>query len=605
MASRTFGWVQNPGDLKKLKKVVSVFQPGSADNIWLRKERLPLLLQYELLSKNDYDSFLSELSKPDIVIDYNLLKGKGSGGGSRKDAICTGIVQAVIDAQSTRTYKDASGNSITIKKPYTDDWSAEGYIRWAISCGLLVYIKSEDKCRITPCGSYLADTPDSSVQEKEALTLALLSYPPVIRILSLLKEQDDQTKFDLGSRLGFKGEMGFTSLPRGVYLCDYCEAGSPAEKSVVKSNDEGDSDKYARGIASWLLQMGWVETSNKKVTDYYRGHSYTALLQTYSITRAGEKALVRAKGNSSNPRLSRVVMFEMLASNKAPGSNYLRYQRACLLKAFSSTEKTLEQLQTALKAYDPDITADTIRDHINGLISIGIDISVKNNKYRLHDKIEKLEIPSRSDCVKEDINDLKDRVRGRLKTLDHKYLVLIDLAYSGASSKARKNADAREFEIQTAELFTRELSFNGMRLGDSNKPDVIISYGNKGTIIDNKSYQNGFSIDTGCKDEMGRYIKENMMRSSTLNANKWWDNFDPGITDYTFLFITSYLKGKFVNQLEYLSEANDGIKGAAVSVENLLYLSEGIKSGKISHEDFYNSFQNKEMIFTDIFCDTP
>ncbi|MBD5455451.1 MAG: restriction endonuclease [Lachnospiraceae bacterium] len=598
MASRTFGWVQNPGDLKKLKKVVSIFQPDSVNNIWLKRERLPLLLQYDLISKNDHDRFLSELSKPDIVIDYNMLKGKGAGSGSRKDAKCTGIVQAVIDAQSTQTYKDASGDSITMKKPYTDDWSAEGYLRWAISCGLLEYIKSDDKCRITPLGSRLADTVDSSVQEKEALSLALLSYPPVIRILSLLMEQDAQTKFDLGSQLGFKGEMGFTSIPQGMYLCDYCEAESPAEKSTVKSNDEGDSDKYARGIASWLGQMGWVETSNKEVTDHYRGRRYTALLQTYSITRAGEKALIKAKGNSSNPRLPRVVMFEMLASNKAPGSNYLRYQRASLLKAFSTSEKTLEQLQKALKGYDPDITVDTIKDHINGLISIGIDISVKDNKYRLLDKIEKLEIPARSACVKENINDLKDKIRGKLKTLDHKYLVLIDLAYSDASSKTKKNADAREFEIQTADLFTGELAFSGMRLGDSNKPDVIISHGDKGTIIDNKSYQDGFNISAGCRDEMSRYIKENIMRSPALNPNKWWENFDPKVTDYTFLFITSYLKGQFANQLEYISVAHGGIKGAAISVENLLYLSEGIKSGKIRHEDFYNSFHNKEMIFT-------
>ena len=60
--------------------------------------------------------------------------------------------------------------------------------------------------------------------------------------------------------------------------------------------------------------------------------------------------------------------------------------------------------------------------------------------------------------------------------MDHKYLVLVDLAYSDASTKGKKNADAREFEIQTAELFTRELNFSGMRLGDANRPDVIISY---------------------------------------------------------------------------------------------------------------------------------
>ena len=503
----------------------------------------------------------------------------------------------MIDAQSLHTYTNTSGNTITIKKPYTDDWSAEGYLRWAISCGLLEYVKISDQCRITDLGIKLANAADDSPQEKDTLSEALLSYPPVIRILNLLKDQNNQTKFDLGSKLGFKGELGFTSLPQAVYICDYGEAPSSSERAKVKSNDEGDSDKYARGIASWLLQMGWIETSNQTVTDTYRGRTYTAPIQTYSITRAGEKALIKAKGNSRNPRLPRIVMFEMLASNKAPGSNYLRYQRACLLKAFSATEKTLVQLQNTLKGYDLDMDLSAIKDHISGLQAIGIDISVKGNKYRLHDKIKNLDIPARSICIKDNVNDIKDRVRKKLKTLDHQYLILIDLAYSDAASKTRKNADAREFEIQTAKLFTKELSFQGMRLGDSGKPDVIISWDSYGTIIDNKSYKDGFNISAGSRDEMSRYINENRMRSSTLNPNVWWVNFDPKVKNFTFLFVTSYLKGNFENQLKYISAANGGIKGGAINVENLLYLSEGLKSGKLTPVDFYGNFNNKEMLF--------
>ena len=215
---RTFGWVQNPGDLKKLKKVVGIFQPGSAENLWLTGIRLPLLLRFELISNADYTLFVSELSKPIIEIDYGTLKGKGSGSKSRKDALCTGIIQAVIDAQQNKTYIDAAGIKEIFKKPYTDDWSAEGYLRWAISCGLIEYISAVDKCKITPLGTQLANSADNSSEEKEALSKALLSYPPVIRVLTLLKEKDKQTKFDLGSRLAFKGEMGFTSIQQAVYL---------------------------------------------------------------------------------------------------------------------------------------------------------------------------------------------------------------------------------------------------------------------------------------------------------------------------------------------------------------------------------------------------
>lgn len=595
---RTFGWVQNPGDLKKLKKVVGIFKAGSAENLDLVSNKLPLLLTYGLISNDDYNDFIAELNKTDIEIDYSKLKGKGSGSRTRKDAICTGIIQAIIEAQQNKTYSDVAGNSITIKKPYTDDWTAEGFLRWAISCGLLEYVKDDDKCKITPLGEELANAPDNSPAETEALTKALLSYPPVIRILSLLEAQDEQTKFDLGSKLGFKGEMGFTSMPQDAYLCDYCEATTAGERTNVRSNEEGDSDKYARGIASWCMQMGWVESNQKDVTETYRRKSYTAKLQTYSITRKGEKALIKARGNSSNPRLARVLMFEMLASNKVSSANYLRFVRACIIKALTSSDKSTDQLKKALKGYELDVDDTAIKDHIEGLISIGLEITENAGKYRLLDKIECLEIPARTECVKDNVVDIKDRVRNKLIHLDHKYLALIDLAYSDAASRAKKNADAREFEIQTADLFTKELSFNGQRLGDSRKPDVIISYGLDGTIVDNKSYKDGFNISRTCADEMSRYINENNLRQKSLNPNEWWKNFDSTITAYTFLFITSYLKGQFEDQLEYVSNANGGIKGAAIGVESLLYLSEEIKAGRISHADFYSNFNNKEMIYT-------
>ena len=144
--------MQNPGDLKKLKKVVGIFKSGSLENSDLINAKLPLLLTYDLISTYDYNSFTTELTKSDIIIDYSRLKGKGSGFGRRQDAICTGIIQAVIEGQQNKTYTDSAGNSITIKKPYTDDWTAEGFLRWAISCGLLEYVKADDKCKITSLG---------------------------------------------------------------------------------------------------------------------------------------------------------------------------------------------------------------------------------------------------------------------------------------------------------------------------------------------------------------------------------------------------------------------------------------------------------------------
>ena len=591
---RTFGWIQNPGDLKKLKQVVSIFQANSQTHEWLTTIRLPLLLKFRLISPDDYGIFQSELSKPAIEIGYSTLKGKGSGSSSRKNALCSGIIQAVIDAQSSRTYTDDNGNTITMKKPYTDDWSAEGYLRWAISCGLLKYFRAFDTCKISSLGHKLALSADNSQDEYETLTEALLSYSPVIRILSLLKEKAEQTKFELGSRLGFIGELGFTSVPQEIFLYDYCTANAD-ERSDIRSNFEGDSDKYARGIASWLVQMGWVTSSRKEISETLKGKRYSAELQVYSITRAGERALIKAHGNSSNPRFPRVVMFEMLASNKTPNAEYLRFQRACLLKALASSWKTLEQLQVTLKKERLPLSKSSIADHISGLVAIGLNIVKREGEYKLLDKLNCLEIPEQFTYSSDSISEIKELVRSRLQAVNHKYLILVDLAYSDASTKSRKSADAREFEIQTAELLTKELNFTGMRLGDANRPDIIISHGTSGTIIDTKSYRAGFNIDRHSADEMGRYILENKKRIPGVPTNEWWKCFEAHVSDFTFLFITSFLKGRFTEQLDYISKTHENIKGAAISIQNLLYLAEVIKTSQLNYHDFFKLFKNQEI----------
>ena len=241
MAKRTLGWVQNPGKLSNLKIAVSIFKKNSNYNKWLRNIRLPFLEKYGLISKENYGKFEDALSKEDIVIDYTMLKGQGAGKLGRANAICTGIIQAAIDGQQDRVFVDDNGIELTIKKPYTDDWSAEGFLRWAISCRLLNYDSKMDTCSISELGNELADTIDDSAEEKEIFTKALLSYPPVCRILSLLSDGKGYTKFELGRRLGFYGELGFTSIPQNVYVYDYSTA-SATEKDKVRSNEQRSAD---------------------------------------------------------------------------------------------------------------------------------------------------------------------------------------------------------------------------------------------------------------------------------------------------------------------------------------------------------------------------
>ena len=594
MAKRTFGWVQNPGKLSNLKIAVSIFKKDSKHNRWIRNDRLPFLKKYNLISEENYNSFINELSNNEITIHYSMLKGQGAGNVGRANAICSGIIQAAIDGQKDYCFIDDNGIEFTIKKPYTDDWSAEGFLRWAISCGFLNYDGNTDTCTISEIGKLLAETVDDSKEEKSVLAQALLAYPPVCRILSILSDGKGYSKFELGNLLGFYGELGFTSIPQNIYVYDYSVANSN-ECKKIRNNEEGDSDKYARGIASWCSQMGWIESKQEAVTEKYHGNEYTIKLQKYYITRSGEKALKRSLGNSSNPKIPKIVLYEMLASNRTENSEYLRFERAKLIKSILKSEKSLNQISAYLKSENVDISESTIVDDLLGLERIGINIRNRNGKYKITDKITGLDIPAETATEKTDVTELKDTIRSELKTLNHKYLVLVDLAYSDSSSKGKKNADAREFEIQTADLFTKELNFNGMRLGDANRPDIIISYNNFGTIIDNKSYKDGFNIDKKCADEMSRYINENARRVPGLPKNEWWKNFDAKVDTFSFLFITSFLKGNYEAQLEYISKSQDNILGGAIAVDNLLYLADYIKSGIIHNEDLFTLFNNCEV----------
>lgn len=595
MASRTFGWVQNPNVLATLRNVVEVLNYGSLRNRALTDNKLPMLLEYNFITKEHYNIFIEQLSANDIEISYELLKGEGKGKAtSRKEALCSGIVQASIMAHSTKkTIIDSEGNSVVIKKPYVDDWTSDGYLRWAISTGLLNYDSKTDKCKVSDLGKELIATERDSEEEKEVFARALLAYPPVYRVLDILSDREAYTKFEIGSKLGFKGEMGFTSIPQEVFIYDYCTETNASKKSDIKANTEGDSDKYARTIANWLVQMGWLEKTTKEVTGTYFGITNTTTLQAWRITRNGEKAIIKSKGNSSNPQIPKIVLFEMLAT-KVPSADYIRLRRARILNELK-TEKTLNSIQAYLYSCGMNESIQTIEDDILNFSNIGIVVNKKNNKYKLADKIVGLNIPTNTAAItKADVVTLKDNIRTRLHNINHDYLVLVDLAYSDAASKTKKNMDAKEFEIQTANLFTKELNFKGERLGDSNKPDAIICYDEYGTIIDTKSYKDGFSVDKHCADEMSRYIIQNNRRIPGSPKNEWWKRFDSDVTKFTFLFVTSFLKGSFKNNLTEVSN-NTGINGAAIAVDNLLYLAESLKSGARSYRDFFTLFNNDEI----------
>ena len=160
--------------------------------------------------------------------------------------------------------------------------------------------------------------------------------------------------------------------------------------------------------------------------------------------------------------------------------------------------------------------------------------------------------------------------------------------------RGKLNRDFWKFKLS---IYWKWLNFEGLRLGESRKPDGIISHDDKGVIIDNKAYSEGYELPISQADEMIRYIDENKQRDKTLNSNEWWLNFDKQVNKFHFLFVTSYLKNKFKDNLEYISNRTS-INGGTINVENLLYFAEKIKSGELSYPDSFNYYQNDEIIIT-------
>ena len=590
MANRTFGWIQNPSSTDTLQKVVSLFVHGSIYHTYMLNERLPLLRDIGMLKDVKlYDIFVKWLSV-DLPIPYDILKGKGCGAGKRADAKCSGLVQAAITGQQRKIYK-CNDEYIEIKKPFTDDWTADGFLRWAVSLGFLDYDYEHDTCAITANGKALVNA-TTEKERKEILGSAFLMYPPVCRIMKLLKDHEHLTKFELGSKLGFTDEAGFTSYPQRIWVQAYEEATDDEERKKLRSDTEGSSDKYARMICSWLVELGWVVRTAKTVAAVCGSKTYQCNISSaFMITASGITNYNRAMGKSKGKRLPKIVYREMLAS-KASDAAYLRMRRSEILRFLGNHRPhTVQDVLTYLKEQGMNETDSVIIDDISGLANIGLDVEIKGSSIRLLDDIIKL-IPYSETVVKENTGAVvvKERVRPRLKHINHKYLTLIDYAFSSKEH-------CTEFEIYTIDLLSSELAFNGVHLGGSRKPDGVFYLDDHGVIVDNKAYAKGFSITRGMADEMVRYVQENRDRNPERNHNLWWLEFGSGVSHFNFVFISSLFKGNVVDMLNNI-RVSTGVDGCALTVENLLYFADALKGGTMTYDEFLSRFDsNSEIVF--------
>lgn len=570
---RTFGWIQNPSDFSKLKRTVQIFDHTSTVHIELKTKRIPRLVSEE----DGRDRFISILNQIPLKIKYSDLVGS-SNGKTRKDATCDGIVQSTVEGQGT--------------KEYVDNWSADGFVRWAHALGFIDYDYLEDTFYITQIGFDYSRSVDNSDGEKQVLINAMLSYPPAVRVLDLLSTGEHLTKFDIGKNLGFSGESGFTSLPLNIMLQTLAENDLPSEKSKIRQDWEGSSDKYARMIAGWLAKLGLVKKEKKTFDVIVGGLTYSEYIShAFRITGDGMKQLRRAKGTTSAKRIEKRVYWEMFAT-KNLDRVYIRTRRAYILKFLEASNGliSLEQIKAKLLEKGYDEVVETIKDDINGLINIGLNIEETSRGYSIKDSINDFMIPvtELNEIVKSDIEVSKANMRANLKLLPHNYIELIEIAQDPDQNRA--------FEMKVMNLFTKEYGFNGSHLGGSRKPDGAIYTNNFGIIVDTKAYKDGYNLPISQADEMERYVRENIDRNEKINPNKWWEIFPSGVAEYKFLFVSGFFKGNFEGQLERIS-MNTGVQGGALSVEHLLLGAEYIKRGIINIYDFKNSFSNKEIQF--------
>src|SRR5699024_2935568 len=325
----------------------------------------------------------------------------------RKNAEANALIQiSLIPQQSERT-----------GKYFTDDWTSDGFLRWAVSLNLVTTNREEDTFKITEKGTEFLQTKPESEDEINFLRKLFLSYPPATRVLNILSSDRTKkyyTKFEIGNKLGFIGESGFTSYDNELMVDWLRNADTPAEVTKVRSDVEGTSDKYARMISGWLKKVGFVGTKKGDVLS--NSKNATTGFQKYYITGKGLHALRKAQGSSKNNQQKKFIMWEFLGV-KGSDRDYNRMRRAKIIK-FLEKSTSYKSLLSYIKSEGFEDHEKVILNDIKGINNSGIRISKNGNNIRLLDTLNDFSLP--------DISVTRTDTERRQAKLKEKYLRYID-----------------------------------------------------------------------------------------------------------------------------------------------------------------------------------
>jgi hypothetical protein len=570
--NRPRGWIQDSGSLENLIKVVELFDKNSTT--------FANMLENEIISKvQDFDkqnSLLETLQNTNGYngnpsIDYNSLVGSRT-----ENTIADSLVQVLLPGQ----------NRLGIV-----DWACDNFIRFAYTLNFINFNEQTDSFTITEFGLELSQS-DNDEEKFEIIKAAFKKYPPIVRVLELLFSQYESepnnpnlTKFEIGRELGFKGEDGFSTYSQNVFIQALNSAETTIEKSKIRQNWEGSSDKYARMICGWLsnTKIGWITKTRKTITIQIGNERFTEVLQAYQITISGITALRNCRAFSRNIGTIKNVSFEMLAT-KGADKEYLRIRRTHILKCLQQP-KSLDQIIRYLTDNNlPNVNSETILDDIKNFKRIGLDISLRANRYKLTDNIDLLEIPSnlrQTRILPSTLEQTKQRLRVELKNLDHQYLDVLDFSIAGTNG-------ARQFEVRIVELLNEIIV--AKHLSGGNRPEIIGFNPMKNPadciIMDSKAYLNGFNISASERDKMIRYIEEYNAKDVSLNPNKWWENYkSPNYPteQIKFSFVSSSFIGQFATQLTYINNRTNR-NGSSLTAETLLKKVDAV----LDEQEIYN-----------------
>ena len=435
---------------------------------------------------------------------------------------------------------------------------------------------------ITDLGRELINAPKSEVivkknrilteEEKTIFKKGILSNPPVVQVLTLLNESKRQgrslSKYDIGARLGYAGDRGFTHL----------EPEYVARIGASFNDKEGDADKWARTILSWLSQVGWVVPSEQ--VQYYGKK-----LKTYTTTAEVDNVL-RYEARS----ISKYVPQEMLCSDKNPFSSIVQKRRFAILKALRQGRLTdITDLTAQINQDGLSIDIETVKFELANLSQAGFQISHDHDIYCMKDNLvldeqrvteQHINVSSQDaleKCIEHYVVEYEDSIPSRLVDSLIRY-----------GSTGRDNC--AEFEGAVTRFFTF-MGYDSTQLGQGNGrvADVIARYKDNmmarsyGLIIDAKAYSK-YNFNAPDVRKMKEYViqhqQELMMEM---------------IPRHAFAFVSM----DFVPEQNALNEiSNDtGVNGTAIDVFSLLELGSKTSKQEVKISEIYDSFTtNKRFV---------